>query len=1092
MKANGYAKSTINQAGRLLLSLAVLLGSAATTHSATRTWTGGYSSAYWSASANWDTGAPVVGDDLVFPVGAARLTNTNNLGNVTYRSITISGNDYVLRGTPGGATIGLTHGIDSSAADEFENTVELNIDLAADQSFSSDDPFGPLYMLGNVDIGNHTLEILGDGAIFFSGVISGSGGLTKNSSSFTHLIGSSDNSFSGATVVNSGVLKLSKPSGSAIKYGQLTIGDGVGINDTAIVRELYSHQIGNIPVTINEDGWLDVDDYIDAVGAITFNGGHAGTSGTGLLGLNGNVTVTASTEGSLLDGKVYMGSGIRIFDVDGGGAVSIVAILSGGGLTKTGTGSMGLQSANAYTGETTVEQGLLILLDDNGLGTTDGGTTINGAGYIQLVGVDVGIEPLTLDKPSSAPVLFAGDGCSWAGAVTLDEDATMQIVVGSMEFSGVIGGSGSLTKKGEGTLMLTGSGNSYTGDTTVNEGVLELAASNVIRHGALVIGDGADARESVVVRFLSDWPIHSDADVVIKADGLLDFNNYTDDLGYVLFDRGHLKTGTGELRVRGNIGAIESFSTNWSASILGNVDLGNTQRTFDIDTGTAFYLSAYTGGSGGITKTGDGLLVLSLSNSYAGVTSVNEGRVFVDDDHSLGGTGGGTTVGNGASLVLRYDNDIGNEALTLSGTGSSSTLGALASVSGSNTWAGPVTIAGVSRLTTYQSGDYLNLGGAIGGSGAVTMEGAGTVVYSGSTNTYTGDTYVNSGTLLLDKSIANSAILGDLYIGDGIGGADADVVRLVSGAEIGEVRITIASSGLFDMNNSSESFGSLDGSGHVNMGGGILTTGSDGSSTTYSGLIEGSGIFQKYGGGTFTLTGNNTYSGNTTVNSGTLLVNGFQPGSDVTVETSGTLGGVGTVGEIYSVGTVAPGTSAGQLGSGTATMDSGSTFEVELDGFAFTDYDRLNVEGKVALLNNPQLKLSLGYMPAVGDRFTIINNDDTDAVKGIFKGLPGGTTLSVGNATLRIDYDWGILLGNDVALTVTGVTPLEPLQITSIDTAGGDVELAWEGGVPFYVVEKKTNLTNGTWTAVFGPTRDLAASLPADTTNGFYRVNGGN
>jgi len=101
-----------------------------------------------------------------------------------------------------------------------------------------------------------------------------------------------------------------------------------------------------------------------------------------------------------------------------------------------------------------------------------------------------------------------------------------------------------------------------------------------------------------------------------------------------------------------------------------------------------------------------------------------------------------------------------------------------------------------------------------------------------------------------------------------------------------------------------------------------------------------------------------------------------------------------------------------------------------------------------------------------------------------------GASLTVGNASLRINY--GLSKWNDVVLTVTGVTALEPLSITSIDTASGNVDLEWVGGVPFYVVEKKSSLTNGTWTAVSALSRDMSASLPADTTNGFYRVTGGN
>ncbi len=1373
MKAITSSQS-INSIARLLLSLAVLFGSAATTHSATRTWTGGGTSAYWGASANWNTGEPVAGDDLVFPVVAVRRTNTNDLGNVTFRSITISGSGYVLRGTPGGATISLTHGIDSSAAYEFENTVELNIDLAADQSFSSDDPFGPLYMAGNVDIGNHTLEILGDGMMSFTGVISGSGGLTKNSSSLTYLGGSSDNTFSGATVVNSGVLKLSKPSGSAIKYGQLTIGDGVGINDTAIVRELYNYQIGNGPITINEDGWLDVDDYTDTVGAITFNGGHAGSSGTGMLRLGGTVTVNAATEEALLDGNVYMGSGIRTFDVGRGSSgvighdLRVNAILSGGGLRKTGAGDMMLNSVgvNIYTGTTTVEQGGFIAWVDSAFGDTGSGTVVGGSGSIYLVGVNVGTESLTLGRTDSGYVLRTHTTCSWAGPVTLAEDALILLdTSGPMEFSGAISGPGGIILEGTlGNLIFSGSSpNTYAGDTHVLGGTLYLDKEGPLNGalsgpGDLYVGDGVSAWDSIVVQWLRDFQINATVDINVVPSGKVYLNDHTDFVGNLNLTSAGIETGSGTMGLYGDITA--TVVTNRNAFVSGNMALMPGTRTLHVIDNATLSLSAQVSGSGSLLKTGDGDLSLYSSNTFAGATTVAEGVLFIANDHAMGDTAAGTVVQDGAYIrlgdarvpeepltlygdgtgygaLLHYglgatnswagsitlasdaaigvpqnasnimdlsgiiggpgsltkkgagtlmltgvgdnihggntiveegmlvldqvsgnsiphdliiedgatvrqesnfkivgdvriygsgiydmngysetiedlilndgaDFDSGSGTLTILGDvtvdgGTSSISGKLGlfsgnrdfnilfdgmiiwpgahcylnadvggignlikkgpgkmRISGNNTysgttiveegdimiesdtalgssvagtsvnagsrlylsvfnpaspvhvsgetlslggdirsyglsssWTGAITLTGDVEIGVT-SGNYLDLAANISGVGGVTKKWPGTLVYSGaSANTYAGDTIVEEGTLELDKTGYEGAIPAQLVIGDGLGGANADVVRLKRTNQIkNQADMTIASSGLFDLDGLFERIDAVTGSGSVELDVGYLIAGNNGSSFTFDGMVSGSGYLWKVGSGVWTLTANNTYSGTTRIETGTLIVNGSQSSSDVTVNSSGTLGGTGTVGAINSDGTVAPGASAGQLGSGTVTMNAGSTFEVELDGYTSTGYDRLNVIGTVSLANNPQLAVSLGYMPAVDDKFTIINNDGIDAVKGTFKGLPDGASLTVGNATLRINY--GFLKLNDVFLTVTGVTALEPLAITSIGTDGVDVDLEWVGGVPFYVVEKKTALTNAIWTAVSAQTRDMAASLPADTTNGFYRVKGGN
>jgi len=1369
MKRTAFAKP-INPKSCLPLILAVFLGIADSAVSATRTWDGGSGiGSDWSYSFNW-TGnqGPQNGDDLVFPSGAARPVNTNDFTDRTFGSITFSGDGYTIRGN----SITLTGGIDSTAAGTV-NTLELDIDLGAPQDFDCNWSDAALYLNGDLNLGSNTLTTVGAGSVYLAGIVSGTGGITKNGSGTHWLSGSTANSYTGPTVVNFGALMLNKSGQNAIRYGSLTIGTGVLGADDVVVREAADYQIGTIPVIINSDGWLDVDDYDDTVGAITFNdGGHAGSSASGELRLGGAVTVDASTNEAILDGNVYMGAGTRTFDVGNGSVgydLRVDAVLSGGGLTKTGSGLMRLAGSNTYTGATTLNDGNVHVANAAAFGATNSGTTVTGDGSIQLVSTSVGEEQLTLNKPetngnaltasgtsgwagdivleddvgvstggtldfsgaisgtggitfngygdyyytgsgyntyegdtvvndgtlyldklpsgdraiSGPGDLYVGDGASpadsiivqwlgnyqlhwsvdiivikggkvdlngyddtvggadltssgiwtgsgtmttagdisgaestngsvgiygnldlgsstrtiyvadntimsigsvggnvsgtagfqktgngelslassntfsgvatvtdgslvvahayamgatldgtvvnglsylgfnsnvhvesepltmnstmstalwitsgsnsWGGPITLSRETTAGFYTNTatLDLAGTISGPGGITKRSSGTLILSGSGNSYTGDTTVDDGTLELAAANVVRYGTLTVGSGTGGATTDIVRFSANNPIHSDTDIVINRDGLIDFNNYSDGLGHLLFDRGRITTGSGTLTMLDDLEVIESVDTNWTAYIAGHVNLNYSQMyTFDIDLATAFSMFAPTYGNGGITKTGAGQLFLSSSNSYDGLTDINDGTVYVDSDYSLGTTNSGTTVSSNAAVILRNDRIIENEELTLNSAGYTS-FGTLASIYGSNTWSGPVTLAGASRLTTLQSDDYLVIDGPIDGSGDLTLEGDGTVVFSGSdANTFTGDTYLDEGTLILGKSIYNQTISGDLYIGDGSGGADADVVRLENAAQIpNSTRITIAASGLFDMNGINEYFGSLAGSGHVNMGSGILSPGHDSSSSVFSGLIEGSGELRKYGSGTFELLGNNTYTGDTTVFQGTLLVNGSQSGSDAIVDGSGTLGGIGTVGAIDSSGTVAPGASAGQLGSGNAMLQSGSTLGVELDGYLLVDYDQLDVNGLVTL-SNADLSVSWGFVPAKGDAFTIIDNDGADAVVGTFNGVAEGGSVVASNVSMQITYAGGT--GNDVVLAVTNVTPLESLALTSIGTATGSVDLVWTGGVPFFVVQKRTSLTTGSWQTVTALTRNMATNLPANTSNAFYRITGGN
>jgi autotransporter-associated beta strand protein len=957
---------------------------------------------------------------------------------------------------------------------------------------------------GNVGLtGDVEIDVRGN-YLNLAGAISGTGGFTKEGDGTLILSGSTYNSFTGATVVNDGQLLLGKTAASpyyAIGYGPLTVGDGSGAAGSALVRELEQFQLGSIPITVNGDGLLDLNNFYDTVGnSLTLNEGgdvQTGAAGTIAMGANSQITVDSSSASSTISGNMSVGSGACTFDIADGSLYVTASVSGSANITKTGGGYMYLQSSNSFTGTMTVDQFYLAISDPWALGSEAAGTYVNNSALLGVFGnTAVGNESLTMNSSYSSGAIWVGSGSnSWAGPVTLSRDTTVRVYAGDcLNLIGPIGGAGGLTKLEDGTLILSGSsGNTYTGDTIVEAGTLELAKTAgtgvAIRYGSLTIGDGDGGASADVVRFTENNQFWSTVPVTITASGLLDFNGHADTVGPLTFTGGRATSGSS-----GGLMYLASTvtATNGSGTLQGNVYVAST-RTFNAaeTSGANLYVEAQVTGLGGLTKTGPGQLYLSSSNSYEGITTISEGRVYADDDFSLGATSGGTVVSDGTALVLRFGAHIGDEPLALNGNGQS-TLGALASIYGSNSWAGPITLASPARLTTLQASDYLHLSGAIGGTGDVTFAGSGTVILSGSSpNTYTGETFVYGGTLELAKTSGDGAIPGNLVIGDGSGGADADVVRLKRSNQIANTAdVTIASSGLFDLDGYYDRMDAFTGSGSVALGSGHLIAGHSGSSFTFDGLASGSGYLWKVGTGTWTLTGDNTYSGTTRIETGTLIVNGFQPDSDVLVQTAGTLGGVGTVAGINSQGTVAPGSSPGQLRSGNVALNSGSTFAVELDGYVVgSGYDQLNLKGTVDV-TGAILDVTLGYLPAVGDSFVILNNDSTDAVVGTFAGLADGASLTASNATLVIDYNGGT--GNDVVLTVTNVTAVEPLRFTSVQAAGSDVALAWEGGVPFYVLEKKSALTNSLWQPVTPPMRFLQTNLPMDTPNGFYRVSGGN
>ncbi len=182
---------------------------------------------------------------------------------------------------------------------------------------------------------------------------------------------------------------------------------------------------------------------------------------------------------------------------------------------------------------------------------------------------------------------------------------------------------------------------------------------------------------------------------------------------------------------------------------VGDVDVANGAHTATI--------SADISGSGssGLTKSGNGVLVLSGNNSFTGATSVSSGKVEIQSANALGATAGSTTVADGATLAISGSVVTAAEAVTLNGSGLNSE-GALRNESGSNTYSGAVTLAN-SVLITSAAGQ-LTMSGGISGTGQVlTVSGAGdTVISSSGLNTSTGGQLVKEGAGELTVSAAGN------------------------------------------------------------------------------------------------------------------------------------------------------------------------------------------------------------------------------------------------------------------------------------------------------------------------------------------------
>jgi autotransporter-associated beta strand protein len=995
-------------------------------------WSGAGSSGNWSDIANWGSaGTPASGDTLIFSAAQPRLNNTNNIVGLTLNQIRFLGvgGGYAIFGN----AITITNGIEATNSAGI-NVLSNSITLGSPADF--------------------VVDVATGAKLFLGGTLSGVVGLVKTGGGTNTLGGGFSNTYGGTTSVSNGVVELSKFGALAAAIPHDLI---IGQNTIACtVRSLAGAEIADAGnVTVNRLSQWDLSDHNETITGLTLSGG-AVTTGTGTLTLGGNLNSVASITTSSISGLLSLGGVTRTFNVGSGSAspdLLVSADISDGGasagITKTGFGQMTLSGVNSYTGITTID-GFVILANDSALGangSSTNATVVHANSFLLVQGVAIGNEFLTLAGTAD----FRSSGtASWAGPITLSGDVLINVFGGTFTNSGAITGAGGVTKGQSGTLIYAGSGaNSYNGDTVVNTGVLDLSKSVPtagIVNGTLTIGDDIGGADVDVVRELGANQINSSVPITINSSGLLDLNNFSDAIGALTFSGGHLSSGVGTATLTGNVTA--NANTNNYARIDGNVSISAT-RTFNIAEGNFspdLRVAAEVSGAGGILKIGSGEMSLTASNAYSGLTTVSDGFLRIENSFSLGSTNSGTIVSSNAVLGMLFGVNVGLEPLTLSGPGRSTIFGALSSSFGSNSWDGAINLAGNTTFSVTGTNDFLNVAGAISGTGDLTKIGPGTMIMSGAiANSYSGSTFFNEGTNLLSKSVTDGSIPHDLFVGDGLGGSFSDVVRIEARPQIATASdVTIATSGLLDLNEISEGISTLSGFGRVDLGsagtGAVILNGNG--STTYSGQIVGvGGDLVKNGTGIFTLTGVNTYSGLTTVNNGTLIVNGSQAGSPVQVTGLGTLGGSGTVGNITNTlgGVVAPGNSPGILTSSNVLFSgSGSDFVVELNGtMPGSGYDQLNVRGSVGLGGATLTVLpnfSALDAPSEGAVFTLINNDAADAVLGTFAGLANNAILTAGGLQFRINYFDAF--GNDVYLTLTN-SSLGTLS-ASISSGNGD------------------------------------------------------
>ncbi|EDI6168520.1 fibronectin-binding autotransporter adhesin ShdA [Salmonella enterica] len=693
---------------------------------------------------------------------------------------------------------------------------------------------------------------------------------------------------------------------------------GNDYGDTEIVGGILAAKdaasLGTGDVTIAENATLalsqgTLDNNVTGEGQIVKSGSDE-LIVTGDNNYSGGTTISGGT--LTADHADSLGSG----DIDNSGVLQVGEgelenTLSGtGSLVKTGTGELTLSGDNTYSGGTTIT----------------GGT-------------------LTADHADS---LGSGD---------IDNSGVLQ--VGEGELKNTLFGSGSLVKTGTGELTLNGD-NDYSGGTTIDDGVLiadnadSLGTGAVANNGVLQVGEG--------------------------------------ELKNTLFGSGSLvKTGTGELTLSGDNtysgGTTITGGTLIAASVnaLGSGDIDNS-GVLQVGEGE---LKNTLFGSGSLVKTGTGELTLSGDNDYSGGTTISDGTLTADHADSLGSgdidNSGVLQVGEGELKNTLF----GSGSLVKTGTGE-------LTLSGDNTYSGGTTISGgtliAANVNALGSGDIDNSGtlildanGAFELANVTTHSGATTALAAGSTLDAGQFTQEDGSTLSIDLGAAtddavitaDSVALGGTLNVTGIGsvtdswtpeaytytliGSDSaittdfddltvagmnreDVDFLTIDGKVDEADnthydLTASLSWYADRDNATTdahgTFTLSDPDGGFN----VAATLTDVDDTLDPGSRWDGKSLTKEGAGTLILSGDNDYSGGTTINEGTLVAASTTALGTGLVDNNATLvldvdGEVSAVGGIttHSGATtqLALGTSL-DLGDSALIQQDGSTLNVELN-----------------------------------------------------------------------------------------------------------------------------------------------------------------
>lgn len=791
----------------------------------------------------------------------------------------------------------------------------------------------------NPTVASITAASTGSGAVTITGAIGNNvGAVIQNSTGSSTLVLSGNNaSYNNGFFIKAGTLQVTSNNAAiGAATNVITLGDTTGSANATFNVNLGATLANPIVLATGTTGLLTILSP-NSSNVANMTGGITGTNNLQLSGTNSQgirFSLGAIDYVGTLS-NIGTGTGAALLDSNITNKVTNVT-------QNSATSALTLTGTNAYTGTTTITAGVLTFLNTSAMPDyptpTPGDISVGSGGTLSLgYGAASGqfsAADISAFTAVGTPITFAATGA----AIGLD---TSTAVGGVATYNSVIanptGVELGFTKDGAGTLTL-GSSNTYTGATAIRNGALSVDSLNNIATPLAASSLGAPTSAATGV-------------IQIGNAGTSGTLIYTG--GGETTDRGvNLNGSTGGVTLNQSGTGLLKFTTDFTATGAGDKTLTLTGSTAGSGELNAVIPDNSTANTTALTKSGTGTWTLSKVNTYTGTTSITGGTLVSSIADALG-SGALTLNGAGATLDLGLDHPdtVGVVTLTngtINGTGTSSLTSnaAYALVSGSSA----VPLLGTLGATKTGAG-FVSLNGASNYSGLTTVS-AGFLTFGQRTGFYDG--------VQANWTDANFLVSAGSTLAFGVGGgngftsADLDVLKVVS---------------------------SVTGGFQAGSNLGFDTTGGDfvyGSSIadTTSGALG----LMKLGANKLTLNGALTYTGTTTIHSGTLALGGNQ------TLTSGVVYGItnnsASVGTLEVTSNVSIPSFLVQTNTATAntlTIASGKTLTVT---GAFTVGTGLAASTQTSLNSS-------------GGGALVVNNTATNGLFSI-----GGTTSGSGNGTL--------------------------------------------------------------------------------------------